>query len=66
MAFKIECEIAQTLDKKDKIYGISASETKCISKGKAHKPYELGLRANLESSSYLGWILGFHAHYGDS
>lgn len=43
---------------KNKIYSIHASEVECISKGKAHKPYEFGVKAGFAVSTKSNWILG--------
>lgn len=43
---------------KNKIYSIHASEVECISKGKAHKPYEFGVKVGFAVSAKSNWILG--------
>ena len=41
----------QSKDSKNKLYSIHAPEVECISKGKAHKRYELGCKVSMATTS---------------
>jgi IS5 family transposase len=46
--------VNQQKDDKDKIYSLHKPFTKCIAKGKAHKPYEFGNKVGLITTSKKG------------
>jgi len=50
--------LAQKRDSKNKLYAIHAPEVECISKGKAHKKYEFGVKVGIVSTSRGNWIIG--------
>ena len=39
--------IEQEQHSKNKLYSLHAPEVECVSKGKAHKPYEFGVKASI-------------------
>ncbi len=43
---------------KGKIYSVHAPEVECISKGKAHKRYEFGVKVSVAATSRGGWFVG--------
>ena len=43
---------------KNKLYSIHAPETECISKGKAHKRYEFGVKASFATTNDTGYVVG--------
>ena len=43
---------------KNKIYSVHAPEVECISKGKAHKRYEFGVKVSVATTSKGGWHVG--------
>ena len=43
---------------KGKLYSVHAPEVECISKGKAHKRYEFGVKASLATTSKTGFVIG--------
>jgi len=43
---------------KGKIYSLHAPEVECIAKGKAHKPYEFGVKVSLAVTHKEGFIVG--------
>ncbi|WP_063911020.1 IS5/IS1182 family transposase [Burkholderia ubonensis] len=43
---------------KGKLYALHAPEVECIGKGKAHQPYEFGVRASLAMTEKQGLIVG--------
>ncbi len=57
--------LLQTKTSKNKIYSIHASEVECISKGKAHKRYEFGVKVGMASTSKSNWIVGIKAFHGN-
>lgn len=57
--------LAQHRHDKNKLYAIHAPEVECISKGKAHKRYEFGVKVGVVSTSKEGFILGCQAFHGN-
>jgi len=57
--------LAQQRHSKNKLYSIHAPEVECISKGKAHKRYEFGVKVGVVSTSKEGFILGCQAFHGN-
>jgi len=49
----------------NKLYSLHAPEVECISKGKAHKRYEFGVKTGLASTSGDGWIVGVRTFPGN-
>lgn len=49
---------AQQRQDKNKVYSVHAQEVECISKGKAHKRYEFGIKVSIATTSKGGWHLG--------
>ncbi len=49
---------AQQRQDKNKIYSVHAPEVECISKGKAHKRYEFGVKVSVATTSRGGWHVG--------
>ena len=43
---------------KDKIYSLHEPHVRCISRGKAHKPYEFGTKVSISRTRDSGIILG--------
>jgi len=43
---------------KGKVYSLHAPEVECIAKGKAHKPYEFGVKVNLAVTHKEGFVVG--------
>jgi len=50
---------------KHKLYSLHAPETECISKGKAHKRYEFGVKVSLATTSASGFVVGAQACPGN-
>ncbi|MDQ6972808.1 MAG: IS5 family transposase [Mariprofundaceae bacterium] len=50
--------MAQKRSDKHKLYSLHAPETECISKGKAHKRYEFGVKVSLATTSASGFVVG--------
>ena len=57
--------LARQRDSKNKLYAIHAPEVECISKGKAHKKYEFGVKVGIVSTSRGNWIVGSRALPGN-
>ena len=55
----------QKRDDKGKVYSIHEPHVDCISKGKAHKPYEFGVKAGIVITARKNWILAAHALHGN-
>lgn len=50
---------------KNKLYSIHAPETECISKGKAHKRYEFGVKASFATTNDTGYVVGARSYPGN-
>ncbi len=57
--------LAQQRKSKNKLYSIDAPEVECISKGKAHKPYEFGCKVSVAATNESNWIVGVQALHGN-
>ena len=57
--------LAQDSKSRNKLYSLHAPETECISKGKAHKRYEFGVKVGVVSSLRTPFILAAHALPGN-
>ena len=57
--------LLQQKDSKNKLYSIHAPEVECISKGKAHKRYEFGVKVGMVTTSRDNWIVGIGAFHGN-
>jgi IS5 family transposase len=62
----IDCLLKKTRDSKEKLYSIHEPEVECISKGKAHKRYEFGVKVGMATTSKGNWIVGIQAYPGNS
>jgi IS5 family transposase len=56
-----ELILAQKRTTKGKIYSLHASEVECIAKGKAHRPYEFGVKVSLAVTHKEGFVVGIQA-----
>ena len=50
--------LSQEKKTKGKVYSMHAPEVECIAKGKAHKPYEFGVKTSLATTAWGGFALG--------
>lgn len=57
--------LTQKRTDKNKLYSIHAPETECISKGKAHKRYEFGVKASFATTNDTGYVLGARSYPGN-
>jgi IS5 family transposase len=57
--------LKQEKQSKDKLYSLHAPEVECISKGKAHKRYEFGVKVGMATTSKGNWIVGIQAFPGN-
>jgi IS5 family transposase len=57
--------LKQEKQSKDKLYSIHAPEVECISKGKAHKRYEFGIKVGMATTSKGNWVVGIQAFPGN-
>lgn len=56
---------AQQRHDKGKVYSVHAPEVECIAKGKAHKPYEFGVKVGVVSTSRESFVIGMQAFPGN-
>lgn len=56
---------AQTPNSKHKLYALHAPEVECISKGKARKPYEFGVKVGLAVTHKSGLMVGARSFPGN-
>jgi transposase, IS5 family len=57
--------LTQKREDKNKVYSVHAPEVECISKGKAHKRYEFGVKASITTTNKKGFIIGAMALPGN-
>lgn len=50
--------LAQQKQDKNKLYSLHAPEVECISKGKAHKRYEFGVKASIATTNKSNFVVG--------
>ena len=55
---KTERLLTQTRYSKNKLYSVHAPEVECLSKGKAHKRYEFGVKASFAVTHKEGLVVG--------
>ena len=60
-----ELILAQTRKTRNKLYSLHASEVECIGKGKAHRPYEFGVKVSLAVTHKEGFCVGIQACPGN-
>lgn len=60
-----ELALTQAKHTKGKVYSMHAPETECIAKGKAHRPYEFGVKTSLATTAHGGFVLGAMACPGN-
>ena len=48
-----------------KLYSLHEPFVDCISKGKAHKPYEFGCKTSLVATAQSNWVLGVQSFHGN-
>jgi IS5 family transposase len=53
-----ELILAQGRTTKGKVYSLHAPEVECIAKGKAHRPYEFGVKVSLAVTHKEGFVVG--------
>jgi len=53
-----ELVLTQEKKTKGKVYSMHAPEVECIAKGKAHKPYEFGIKTSLATTAWGGFVVG--------
>ena len=56
---------AQRREDKKKIYSVHEPHVECLSKGKAHKRYEFGVKVSVAATSRGGWFVGAMAMPGN-
>ena len=57
--------LAQKKRSKNKLYSLHAPETECISKGKAHKRYEFGVKASFATTLRETFVVGARSFTGN-
>lgn len=55
----------QKKDSSPKIYSLHEPHVDCISKGKAHKPYEFGCKTSIVTTARSNWVLGVKSFHGN-
>lgn len=53
--------LTQKRTTKGKVYSLHAPEVECIAKGKAHRPYEFGVKVSLAVTHKEGFVVGIQA-----
>lgn len=57
--------LAQEKYSKNKLYSLHAPEVECISKGKAHKKYEFGVKVSVATTNRDNFVVGSFAEHGN-
>src|SRR5574343_1878738 len=57
--------LAQKPKDKNKLYSLHAPEVECISKGKAHQPYEFGVKVTVATTHKEGLVVGMRSMPGN-
>ena len=57
--------LAQERKTKGKLYSLHAPEVECIAKGKAHRPYEFGVKTSLATTHKEGFCVGIQTCPGN-
>lgn len=57
--------LTQRTDDKNKLYALHAPEVECISKGKARKPYEFGVKVSITTTHKEGLVIGSRSMPGN-
>lgn len=57
--------LTQKTKDKHKLYSLHAPEVECISKGKAHKRYEFGVKVGIVTTAKQGFVLASEAYHGN-
>ena len=60
-----ELILTQKRTTKGKVYSLSAPEVECIAKGKAHRPYEFGVKVSLAVTHKEGFVVGIQSCPGN-
>jgi len=60
-----ELILEQKRKTKNKVYSLHASEVECIGKGKAHRPYEFGVKVSLAMTHKEGFCVGIQTCPGN-
>lgn len=60
-----ELILGQTRKTRNKLYSLHASEVECIGKGKAHRPYEFGVKVSLAVTHKEGFCVGIQTCPGN-
>ena len=60
-----ELILTQKRKTRNKVYSLHASEVECIGKGKAHRPYEFGVKVSLAVTHKEGFVVGIQACPGN-
>lgn len=55
----------QKKDSSPKIYSLHEPHVDCISKGKAHKPYEFGCKTSVVTTARSNWVIGVKSFHGN-
>jgi len=63
--FLTELLLSQKRTTRGKVYSMHAPEVECIAKGKAHKPYEFGVKVSLATTLKEGFVVGMQACPGN-
>jgi len=62
---RIERILTQQRKDKGKLYSVHAPEVECLAKGKAHKPYEFGVKVSLATTQASNFVVGLQALAGN-
>jgi IS5 family transposase len=61
---RIERLLTQQRKDKGKLYSVHAPEVECLAKGKAHRPYEFGVKVSVATTQASHFVVGLQALAG--
>lgn len=61
----LEQVLTQRRQDKNKLYSVHAPEVECLAKGKAHKPYEFGVKVSVATTQTSNFVVGMQALAGN-
>lgn len=62
---RLERLLTQQRQDTGKLYSVHAPEVECLAKGKAHKPYEFGVKVSLATTQTKNFVVGIQALAGN-
>jgi len=62
---RVDRLLTQQRQDKGKLYSVHAPEVECLAKGKAHNPYEFGVKVSVATTHASNFVVGLQALAGN-